>query len=496
MKKCPNCGAQYADVENFCSECGEKLSQNPSGDAKSRIEKLEHTLEEMNLKISSLKPLKVPENLDKRIEQLEEKGEETVPKSEMKLVIKEIDGLKKSIDDFRFQAREQPKGPVRGEEELEDILFKKTDQMRRQLLDSIKTNSQEISFIKKKMKEFDKVKNDLNNVHKAVDIMSRDQKNAPGISTETVSGMLKSAVSREEFEELQKQFEDIRSSFADNKGMVTVESSIPREIKDDMSMVIRQVDSLRKQSADLEARLSKQMENLSSELEEARESPAREPEAAEIPKKLRDDMEKAVSQVSSLRKDIAELDKRSSKDITELESRVEKLSEEGRSGAKKGKATVADLERLGIPRKQDISLIISEIDGLREEVEAVKRSSVKMPNLKKGDVQELQSVIFKEFEKIDSTIKELTEQNQSLLEKKEMEIKVLKDQIRGMVALGDDLKSINMKDMMREFEALKQKTRFLEETLEKLDLEPFNTRIKEFETEIKAMRAQSPYILE
>ena len=92
MIKCPNCGAEADENEHFCKECGEKLGQPEAADENTRMENLEQAVDNLNSKISGLKPVRIPENLDKRIESLEGTGEQ-VTKDEMKVVVKQIEDL-------------------------------------------------------------------------------------------------------------------------------------------------------------------------------------------------------------------------------------------------------------------------------------------------------------------------------------------------------------------------------------------------------------------
>jgi tetrahydromethanopterin S-methyltransferase subunit G len=63
-------------------------------------------------------------------------------------------------------------------------------------------------------------------------------------------------------------------------------------------------------------------------------------------------------------------------------------------------------------------------------------------------------------------------------------------------SIEEELKTLNIKDITRDIEILKQKVQWIENNIEKINIKPLHERIQEIEHKINTVKISSPYVIE
>lgn len=93
-------------------------------------------------------------------------------------------------------------------------------------------------------------------------------------------------------------------------------------------------------------------------------------------------------------------------------------------------------------------------------------------------------------------IKKILEKNNQIIEKSTEEIYSLKQRIDSFKDLEDILKGTDIKTLGRNLEILRTRSQWLEDRLEKFNVQPILEKIEEIEVAIKSLQASSPLIME
>jgi hypothetical protein len=182
------------------------------------------------------------------------------------------------------------------------------------------------------------------------------------------------------------------------------------------------------------------------------------------------------------------------------EERFEELSENMEEKMDERLSSFRDeLERRIDNMKKERVDIASFLAEIRKNRERIARMEGRVSSFKKQDSTTksgLENDIHREFERIRDDVKQGTTENTETIKIIEAEMANIRERIGEIKMLGDGLKGLDMESLARDIEVLKQKTHWLEENIEKLDIQPLFERIREIEEDLRATRGESPLIIE
>lgn len=104
--------------------------------------------------------------------------------------------------------------------------------------------------------------------------------------------------------------------------------------------------------------------------------------------------------------------------------------------------------------------------------------------------------IHREFERIRDDVKQGITENVETIKNMEVEMANLRERTEEIKTLGNGLKGFDVESIARDIEVLKQKTHWLEENIEKLNIQSLFKRIREIEEEVRTTRSESPLVIE
>ncbi len=104
--------------------------------------------------------------------------------------------------------------------------------------------------------------------------------------------------------------------------------------------------------------------------------------------------------------------------------------------------------------------------------------------------------LHKRLEQMDKKINEISERHEEIFEKISNDINALNKKADGIKELEGEIKKLDLKYIKRDIESLKTKAEWIENNIEKIDLEPLLEKITEMESKIRVIRLSSPVIIE
>lgn len=135
--------------------------------------------------------------------------------------------------------------------------------------------------------------------------------------------------------------------------------------------------------------------------------------------------------------------------------------------------------------------ILREVREMQIEIEGLKRAILSGTNMRT-----LEEDLFREFQHLKKEVKESVEKNRHSVDKMEADIKFIREDIRRVMSLEEEMSRINAKSVTRDIESLKAKSHWLETHVKGFDIDPIIEKIQEIEDNIKIMKASQPLILE
>ena len=157
--------------------------------------------------------------------------------------------------------------------------------------------------------------------------------------------------------------------------------------------------------------------------------------------------------------------------------------------------------------QSDFARIEKETTGFLKEVRESVQKVREMEDMK-GEIEELDArmkgidfeglthEIYKQFEKMNVSINESEVRASDFMEKLKVEMKVLEDKIGEAAQAKEHVDNLDITTIRRDMESLKQKSQYIEQNLENVNLEPIMTLIKEVENKVETLRVSSPLIIE
>lgn len=144
----------------------------------------------------------------------------------------------------------------------------------------------------------------------------------------------------------------------------------------------------------------------------------------------------------------------------------------------------------------EIELLKKKVDDNTHRIEGV--SSKDLKNYKKTREHEVQDIVNfqakleKMHEELREDFKEMSEQ----MEDFKVQMNDFERKMETIKNVEDDIKKLDLKQIRREIEILKTKEHWIEDNLEKIDVEPVMEKIQEVEHKIDRLKATSPYVIE
>ncbi len=156
--------------------------------------------------------------------------------------------------------------------------------------------------------------------------------------------------------------------------------------------------------------------------------------------------------------------------------------------------------------ERSLKFIEKEVDKFAEEVLKNKEKIQELFSLQKrlsmleNRIYEIESKRFgemdKELKKLKEMIDETTKREREVNDKMAAELNLIKEDIKALKSLEENIKNIGLKEIRREVEILKEKAKWMEENIEKFDIQPLYKLIKDIENKVDLLKISSPMILE
>jgi hypothetical protein len=133
---------------------------------------------------------------------------------------------------------------------------------------------------------------------------------------------------------------------------------------------------------------------------------------------------------------------------------------------------------------------LKSLDGMKSELKSLGRMAERM------DFQGLTKEIYNQFDKMNNGIKESGKRTDDLSERFNVEIKTLKEKMGEVDRSKEQIESLDIANVRRDMESLKQKLQYIEQNLDRFDFKPVMEMIKEVDNKINNLRASSALIIE
>jgi predicted nucleic acid-binding Zn-ribbon protein len=138
----------------------------------------------------------------------------------------------------------------------------------------------------------------------------------------------------------------------------------------------------------------------------------------------------------------------------------------------------------------DVKKKFDNFDDMKAEVKAMKM------RMDKIDFPGLTQEIYNQFENMNSNIKEFEKRTDDLAEKTNVELKTLKEKLDEAKQAKEHVDNLDISNIRRDMESLKQKSQYIEQHIEKVDIRPIVEMIKDVENKVSTLRASSALIIE
>ncbi|MBU0530448.1 MAG: hypothetical protein KKC05_02140 [Nanoarchaeota archaeon] len=165
----------------------------------------------------------------------------------------------------------------------------------------------------------------------------------------------------------------------------------------------------------------------------------------------------------------------------------------------------AELIRGAAERIQNLESKISELDMIKNRIDqqesTISNLSSAAPAPAKGNitmsqVKGLEDFMYDKFNEMGDLLKEGMDSNSSSIKELQTEIVSIKNQLGNVRNVEDKLKNSDLEEIKREFEKMKQKSEWLEDQLERIDINVLHEKIQELEHMMRTSNATSALILE
>jgi chromosome segregation ATPase len=205
---------------------------------------------------------------------------------------------------------------------------------------------------------------------------------------------------------------------------------------------------------------------------------------AEEFRKREDELKKLISQGNTIK-------------MLADKSGVKQFDEKINSLSDKIKTVLENFDKKINNMEDNLKNLMAASENSKKSMESVKKD---IEMIRKGPVEanmkELEKDIYREFERVNSNIKNILEKSREDAEKIEIEMKTIKNQFEGLKKVENELKKMDTSNIIKDIEAVKSKQEFMEKNMEKMSTEPIHDRMEEIEAAIKRMKITSPIIIE
>ncbi len=138
----------------------------------------------------------------------------------------------------------------------------------------------------------------------------------------------------------------------------------------------------------------------------------------------------------------------------------------------------------------DIKQRLKNLDDMKSELRSLEARTENI------DFQGLTQEIYNQFEKMNSSIRESEKRTDDLVESFNVEIKTLKEKMGEAAQAKEHVEGLDISNIRRDMESLKQKSQYIEQHLERVDVKPIVEMIREVENKVNNLRASSALIIE
>lgn len=150
--------------------------------------------------------------------------------------------------------------------------------------------------------------------------------------------------------------------------------------------------------------------------------------------------------------------------------------------------------------EQELSQLMKDINNVREKIEKFgdMQAEVKAMRMRmdKIDFPGLTQEIYSQFESMNNSIKEFEKRTDDLAEKTNVELKTLKEKVDETKQAKEHVDNLDISNIRRDMESLKQKSQYIEQHIERVDIRPIVEMIKDVENKVSTLRASSALIIE
>jgi len=154
---------------------------------------------------------------------------------------------------------------------------------------------------------------------------------------------------------------------------------------------------------------------------------------------------------------------------------------------------------MSVASKHAMSGLAKKIERLEDSVNSLMktldRESEDRDAMKTHTAKSI-SRLSKHIERLKESVNQNASMNKEQEERLETEFNALRREAEESRALREKVENINLDGLGREIESLKQKSKWIQDNIEKIDIGPLCNRIEEMEHRLKLMAASSPHVIE
>ena len=151
-------------------------------------------------------------------------------------------------------------------------------------------------------------------------------------------------------------------------------------------------------------------------------------------------------------------------------------------------------------KERELSKFINEIGEIRERVAAIEKIKTDVDDLKsrliKIDFEGLSNEIYNQFERMNENIKQSDKKTDDAIEKLNVEIKTLKENMNEAMKTREHIEKLDIPNIRRDMEVLRQKSEYLQNQLERINIEPLVEMVSEVENKMSVLQASSALVIE
>jgi len=133
---------------------------------------------------------------------------------------------------------------------------------------------------------------------------------------------------------------------------------------------------------------------------------------------------------------------------------------------------------------------------LEKDVKATQNAFDHRTRVSDYEAKELQDEIKREFKSLNSIITSELKRLKENSDKLELELRALKERVKDISSIEEQMKETDISSMRREIETLKTKNEWIEAKLDDVDILPLERKMSSLERKIKTIRESSPIIIE